>query len=129
MSTLDITEVSEVPGFQEIQFPTDISACLDDINQDLNTNLDEYGFEQEVHIHVIQRTTRKHMTIIRGLDEELNLKAVLKALKKEFCCNGAIKEDNDGEKFVKLSGDQAQNVKKFLEREKIAKKIILHGGR
>ena len=85
-------------------------------------------FEEEkvnnVHIRFQQRNARSYITIIEGLSNKLDLPSILKSFKKTFHCNGTIKDN-----IFKLSGDQRQNVEKFLIKEKLYKKdqIIVHG--
>lgn len=47
---------------------------------------------------------------------------VLKALKKEFCCNGTVVEDSELGKVIQLQGDQRKNVSDFLLGQKLCKK-------
>lgn len=52
---------------------------------------DELGNENKnlVHIRVQQRNGRKCITTVQGLDSQLDLKKILKAIKKAECCNGS----------------------------------------
>ena len=54
---------------------------------------------------------------------------MLKALKKEFCCNGTVVEDPEVGQVIQLQGDQRKNVLEFLTKEKLVKKelIKIHG--
>ena len=56
-------------------------------------------------------------------------RAVLKAFKKEFSCNGTIVDDPEYGHVIQLQGDQRQNVLQFLTANGIAKKdvIKIHG--
>jgi hypothetical protein len=47
---------------------------------------------------------------------------VLKALKKEFCCNGTVVDDPELGKVIQLQGDQRKNVSDFLLGQKLVKK-------
>lgn len=83
-----------------------------------------------IHLRVQQRTGRKRITIVEGLNEKkYNLKLILKSLKKEFHCNGNIEEDETYGKVIKLTGDKRADVKKFLIQEGIASQdnIKVHG--
>lgn len=87
---------------------------------------------QIIHIRVYQRKSRKYVTTIEGLPSELNLKRVVKFMKKNFSCSGVIKTQtkNDIEKkIVQLSGDQRDNIENFIIGQKIAVKeqIKIHG--
>jgi translation initiation factor 1 len=54
---------------------------------------------------------------------------VLKALKKEFCCNGTVVDDPELGQVIQLQGDQRKNVLQFLTQEGLVKKdlIKIHG--
>ena len=51
------------------------------------------------------------------------------ALKKEYCCNGCVVEDEEAGKVLQLQGDQRKNVSTFVVENKLAKKdnIKIHG--
>jgi len=89
---------------------------------------DRQKVQNKVHLRVFQRSSKRYVTTIEGLDGDLNFKKILKFLKKTFSCNGNIKTQEEG-KIIQLSGDQRENVKEFLINEKICDKddIILHG--
>merc|ERR1712226_378522 len=92
-----------------------------------------------VHIRIQQRNGRKSLTTIAGLPEKIDTKKVLKAFKKEFCCNGCIVETGGGDeeeedsttksKVIQLQGDQRQNAKDFMVKAKLLKEnvIKIHG--
>ncbi|KAG1666164.1 hypothetical protein FOA52_011576 [Chlamydomonas sp. UWO 241] len=82
-----------------------------------------------VHIRVQQRNGRKSLTTVQGLKEKYDYNKVLKALKKDFCCNGTVVEDSELGKVIQLQGDQRKNVSEFLIKSKLTKKenIKLHG--
>jgi len=78
---------------------------------------------------VQQRNGRKSLTTIQGLQKGFDYKKVLKAFKKEFCCNGTVVDDEELGQVIQLQGDQRKNVSVFLTENKIAKKdkIKIHG--
>lgn len=49
----------------------------------------------KVHIRVQQRNGRKCITTVAGLADDLDVKRILKAFKKNFSCNGAIAKDTE----------------------------------
>jgi translation initiation factor 1 len=85
--------------------------------------------QQHIHIRVQKRTGIKTLTTIQGLNPKLDFKKLLKAFKKEFCCNGTIVDDPELGKILQLTGDQRSTVSKFLVEEGIASKsnIKIHG--
>ncbi|KAK9807433.1 hypothetical protein WJX73_006642 [Symbiochloris irregularis] len=82
-----------------------------------------------VHIRIQQRNGKKSLTTIQGLEKSFDYKKVLKAFKKEFCCNGNVVEDAELGKVIQLQGDQRKNVSVFLTGNNLAKKdlIKIHG--
>lgn len=72
---------------------------------------------------------KKSLTTVQGLPKEFDLKKILKALKKEYCCNGCVVEDEESGKVLQLQGDQRKNVSTFVVENKLAKKdnIKIHG--
>jgi len=50
-------------------------------------------------------------------------------LKKEFCCNGCVVEDEKAGQVLQLQGDQRKNVQQFLAQEGTLEKesIKIHG--
>jgi len=84
-------------------------------NLDKNVAFDDKDlFTNKVYIKYIKRNGKKCITIIEGLENDLDIKKITKSLKKLFCCNGSIKKDKDDENVIQLSGDQRDNVKAFL---------------
>lgn len=82
-----------------------------------------------IHIRNQQRNGRKSVTTIQGLDKQFDLKKLVRALKKEYSCNGTVIEDPEYGSIIQLQGDKRNDVKAFLEREGIctADQIRLHG--
>mmetsp|Transcript_1741 Transcript_1741/g.2590 ORF Transcript_1741/g.2590 Transcript_1741/m.2590 type:complete len:121 (-) Transcript_1741:389-751(-) len=95
----------------------------------------------KVHVRVQQRNGRKCITTVAGLAEDLDIKRICKAFKKNFSCNGAVQKDFTAEggdddsdeevvrEVIQLSGDQRTNVLDFLVDQEICPKdeIVLHG--
>ena len=82
---------------------------------------DEPGASQgeKVHVRVQQRNGRKCITTVAGLADDLDIKRICKAFKKNFSCNGAVQNDEDASEVIQLSGDQRTNVKEFLVDQEI----------
>merc|ERR1711998_445642 len=83
----------------------------------------------EVHIRVQQRNGRKCICTVQGLAADLDMKKILKYIKKENNCNGAVIEDKVSGNVLQFQGDQRKCVKEFLVREKIcnADEVKVHG--
>ena len=82
-----------------------------------------------VHIRVQQRNGRKCITTCQGLNDQLDLKKILKAIKKVHCCNGCIVEDEEMGQVLQFQGDQRDAVMTFLVENELAEKgkIKKHG--
>mmetsp|Transcript_20114 Transcript_20114/g.57080 ORF Transcript_20114/g.57080 Transcript_20114/m.57080 type:complete len:110 (+) Transcript_20114:141-470(+) len=85
--------------------------------------------EEKVHVRIQQRSGRKCITTVAGLADDLDIKRICKAFKKNFSCNGAVQKDEEVGEVIQLSGDQRTNVKDFLVDQEICHKesIVLHG--
>ncbi|KAI7838751.1 hypothetical protein COHA_007544 [Chlorella ohadii] len=85
--------------------------------------------EFAVHVRMQQRNGRKSLTTVQGLPEAFDYKKILKALKKEYCCNGTVIEDEELGKVLQLQGDQRKNVSAFLLDNQLCKKdqVKVHG--
>ena len=84
----------------------------------------------KVHVRVQQRSGRKCITTVAGLADDLDVKRIMKAFKKNFNCNGAVVKDKEtGNDVIQLSGDQRTIVKEFLTDQEICKadEVVLHG--
>ncbi|WVQ78447.1 translation initiation factor SUI1 [Cryptococcus sp. DSM 104549] len=83
----------------------------------------------KIHIRLQQRNGRKTLTTVQGIDPKYNHAKILKAMKKEFACNGTVvKPEEAGEDdspapagakpnhgdVLQLQGDQRVAAKQFL---------------
>jgi translation initiation factor 1 len=115
MTDIDTLPVLPTGGFD---------AFADAAEQEEDTSGVDY-----VHIRIQQRNGKKSLTTVQGLKKSYDYKKVLKALKKEFCCNGTVVDDPELGQVIQLQGDQRKNVLQFLTQEKLVKKelIKIHG--
>lgn len=100
-------------------------------------NLDQFADLQDeapevgnyVHIRIQQRNGRKSLTTVQGLAPDLDLRKILKALKKMFSTNGTIVNDKEMGKVLQLQGDQRKHVSEFLIKFNICGKneVKIHG--
>lgn len=109
---------------------------LDDVSS-LNNDLDG-GI---VHVRVHQRRARQYITTIEGLDRDLDIKKLLRYMKKIFNCNGTVRKESTmnnkshsdqkitTDYVLLLQGDHRDKVKKFFISEAIVpeKQIKVHG--
>lgn len=82
-----------------------------------------------VNIRTNQRTKWKYITICEGLHPETNCNKILRALKKNFSCNGTFHAGKDGTQIVQLQGDHRKQLVDFLTETGIclANNITVHG--
>jgi translation initiation factor 1 len=93
------------------------------LDQDL-INLDiEDNEEDKVYIKIQPRSGRKNLTIIYGLAVDLDLKKILKFLKKTLNCNGVLLDDEEFGKILQLQGNHKDFIKEFLKTELKYKEI------
>ena len=84
--------------------------------------------KKHVHIRMQQRNGTKCITTVSGLLMELDLKRILKLLKKNYACNGTVLQDDSGE-VLQLQGDHREAVRLFLIQEGICEldNVKVHG--
>lgn len=85
--------------------------------------------KNKYHIRVQQRNGRKCITTLAGLEEDLDLKRLCKAMREAFSCNGNVVAE---EGVIQLQGDQRENIKQWLLDQEIVRKneldrIVVHG--
>lgn len=80
-------------------------------------------FDKKIHLRLQQRSNKKSITIVEGLNED-TAKKVIPTLRSKLGCSGTFKSD-----AIQFSGDQRRKIMDYLLQEKLAKKseIILHG--
>ncbi|KAK9377521.1 translation initiation factor SUI1 [Lipomyces chichibuensis] len=82
-----------------------------------------------IHIRIQQRNGRKTLTTVQGLPVEYDQKRILRALKKDFACNGTIVKDDELGEVIQLQGDQRVKVMDFLCTQLgiMKKNVKIHG--
>lgn len=83
-----------------------------------------------IDIRVVQRKSKKWVTLISGLPENFQYVKLLSTFKKDFQCGGALKKDKEsGEKYIMLFGDHRTTVSEFLVKQEITSEsnITIHG--
>ena len=89
---MDLSNLGTVDPFADLDAAADEAAekkkkkkkAKDEDDEDLGG-----GKGDLIHIRVQQRNGRKCITTVQGLDTALDLKKILKAIKKDQCCNGS----------------------------------------
>ena len=87
------------------------------------------GTGNKVHIRMQMRNRRKCILTIQGLDDDLDLKKICKALRKNLQCNGAVVKDKEYGDIIQLQGDHRSVVQEFLVDQEIITKdqLVVHG--
>ena len=80
-------------------------------------------------IRIQQRNGRKSLTTVAGLSRDLDLKKILKYLKKAYSTNGTIIEDEEAGSVIQVQGDQRRNIYEALTQWNILDKdmVKVHG--
>lgn len=96
---------------------------------ELNELEENFFSKNKVTISVRQRNGRKCITTITGMAEDLDLKKIVSYVKKTYNCNGSIVKNEEFGEIIILSGDQKDNIYKFLIDEEICEKddIMIKG--
>ena len=73
---------------------------------------------------------RKCITLVQGLDDDLDITRICKAFKKIFNCNGNVANDEEFGLVIQLAGDHRTKVAEFLVNEEICEEdqIVIRGG-
>lgn len=62
----------------------------------------------------VNETHDRLLLCIQGIKKSFDYKKILKALKKEYCCNGTVVEDEELGQVIQVQGDQRKNIADFL---------------
>jgi len=88
--------------------------------------------KQKIHVR-FQKTGPRSITLIEGLDDDLDMKRIAKAMKKTFNCASSLHTDKNGNEVIKLQGDHRQNVRDWLLAQEILtekeakERLVMHG--
>ena len=86
----------------------------------------------KIHLRFTKQGPRA-ITVIQGLDDDLDQHRIAKAMKKKFSCATTVHKDKDGAEIIQLQGDQRFAIRDWLiKREIVTRKeaeerLILHG--
>lgn len=103
-------------------------SLLTDFTQPPKTNFQK----PKLHIRIQKRNGKKCITTVAGFEEDLDVKRICKAMRKQFSCNGNVIDDEENGEVMQLQGDQRDNVKQWLMDNEIfekndADRIVVHG--
>ncbi len=85
----------------------------------------------KLHVRIQKRNGKKCITTAQGFEEDLDVKRICKAMRKQFNCNGNVIQDEDNGEVLQLQGDQRENVKQWLLDNQVFNKnevdrIVIH---
>ncbi|CAD7702985.1 unnamed protein product [Ostreobium quekettii] len=114
---------------EETGLPDTLAGAFDPLADAADPDKGGASNDGAVHVRVQQRNGRKSLTTVQGLPVGYDKRKILKALKKDFCCNGHVVEDPELGQVIQLQGDQRKNILAFLVQTKLVKKdqIKIHG--
>jgi translation initiation factor 1 len=101
-----------------------------DFNNNIVGQLDIH--KRKIHIR-FQISGSRSITIIEGLDDDLDLIRISKNMKKSFSCAATVLKDTEENEIIQLQGDQRDNVKKWLLKQEVIteaeakERIVIHG--
>jgi translation initiation factor 1 len=86
----------------------------------------------KLHVRIQKRNGKKCITTAQGFEEDLDVKRICKAMRKQFNCNGNVIQDEENGEVLQLQGDQRENVKQWLLDNQVFNKnevdrIVIHG--
>jgi translation initiation factor 1 len=88
--------------------------------------------KQNIHVRIQQIRSRRYLTTIQNLDDDLDIKRICRDMRKKFNCNGSVSNDKESGEVIQLQGDQRANVKEWflaneILREKTLTRLVIHG--
>lgn len=93
---------------------------------------DDVQSTSKIHIRV-QQMGKKWITTIEGLDDDLDLKRISRAMKKTLHCSVNITTNQDEGEVIQLQGDQREFIKDWLVANEVLTKqegeerLVIHG--
>ena len=90
------------------------------------------GRANKIHIRLQQRNTRSYLTLLEGMDEDLDLHRICRAMRRAFNCNGNVSKDAKVGDVIQLQGDQCDNIRTWLLEQEIltpaeaAERLVVH---
>jgi len=88
--------------------------------------------QSKIHVRV-QQMGKKWITTIDGLDNDLDLARIARAMKKTLHCAASVTMNKEQE-IIQLQGDQREYIRVWLVANEVltevegAERIVIHGG-
>lgn len=89
------------------------------INQQKRAEQEALG-GQKVHIRVQQRSGKKFVTTVQGLNPKLNFRRINREFQHRWGCNGTVLETKEAGTVIQLQGNFAEKVKEFILEARFA---------
>ena len=96
------------------------------------TMLDSEIRSQKIHIRV-QQMGKKWITTIDGMDDDLDLKRISRAMKKSLHCSVSVSKTRDDVEIIQLQGDQREHLREWLIANEVlgekeaTERLMIHG--
>lgn len=114
-------------------FEGSTSQTVMDFDLDPFKNTSELDLQKSKIDIRFQKIGPRSITLIEGLDDDLDLRRISKAMKKQFNCAASIHKDKDEKEIIKLQGDHRQSVRDWIIAQGILteteadERIMMHG--
>ena len=82
-----------------------------------------------IHIRVQQRSGRKLLTTVQGIEDKFDKRKLVKYIRKHYACSGTVITHPEYGQVMQFQGDQRANVQEFLlQIEMCGKSLIKRHG-
>ena len=77
---------------------------------------------------------KKCITVIEGLDDDLDLNRISRAMKRTLNCAATVKTDHNNNEVIQLQGDHRDTISSWLVEAEIltsneaVERVVVHGG-
>ena len=108
------------------------TTCTMELFDEMKSDVFAGVITSKIHIRT-QNMGRKWVTTIDGLDEDLDLERIAKAMKKSLHCSTTVIKDKDENEVIQLQGNHSDVLKQWLIEMQIltekeaADRLIVHG--
>ncbi len=90
------------------------------------------GPKEKIHVRIIRQGPR-YLTLIEGLDDDLDQHRIAKYMAKAFSCSSSVQKDKEGNEIIQLQGNQLLAVRdwllaqEILTAKEVKERLVLHG--
>lgn len=98
----------------------------------VNQTIAPAGPKEKIHVRMNKQGSR-FVTLIEGLDDDLDQVRIARAMKKAFSCASKVQRDKHDNEVIFLQGDHRMKVKEWLLFQEILtpkeaeERLMLHG--